>query len=463
MLFLYLYTKPLKIPFYKEKFAKALEDKNFNFVLKGSLSTAITLFFVQGLRFISGVLIGRFYGAEASGRLTLIVTVMGIFAIFINFGVKDALQKLIPEYKEKYNTKTSYSLFLKGNELVFFFSFVSAIILYFISPWLCEYWNEPDMLWLFRISGLFLPFLVLGDLNYFSLRAALKVHTANMSLVIPTIIRVVILLIVTFYFFNTYNPIYLHWTTLCVLPWLFSLIPIYKYFIKPSRTEPTIKTISYQEILSMAFPMLLTYIAFLINNSADVFILKSNQVGTDLVGIYKTCANISMLAATLLVALNTTVQPKITQLFTQNKLQEVQQITQKSSKLIFWISLPVFIILLFFSKHVMWLYGAEFMKGAICLSVLTIGQVINTICGPVAQLLNATGYHKTFRNISFIGAIVSIIISLLLIPTYGILGAAIANTISMIVWNVIATIYIKKTFGFFIGYFPFVQLNKKEQ
>ncbi|MFN8295748.1 MAG: flippase [Chitinophagales bacterium] len=447
----------MKIPFYKEKFEKALEDKNFNFVLKGSLSTAITLFFVQGLRFISGVLIGRFYGAEASGRLTLIVTVMGIFAIFINFGVKDALQKLIPEYKEKYNTKTSYSLFLKGNELVFFFSFISAIILFFISPWLCEYWKEPGMLWLFRISGLFLPFLVLGDLNYFSLRAALKVHTANMSLVIPTIIRVVLLLIVTFYFFNTYNPVYLHWTTLCVLPWLFSLIPIYKYFVKPSRTEPTIKTISYQEILTMAFPMLLTYIAFLINNSADVFLLKSNQIGTDLVGIYKTCANISMLAATLLVALNTTVQPKITQLFTQNKLTEVQQITKKSSKLIFWVSLPVFIILLFFSKYVMWLYGEEFMKGAICLSVLTIGQVINTVCGPVAQLLNATGYHKAFRNISFVGAVVSIIANLLLIPVYGILGAAIANTISMIVWNIIATIYIKKTFGFFIGYFPFIK------
>ncbi len=457
MLFLYLYTKPLKIPFYKEKFEKALEDKNFNFVLKGSLSTAITLFFVQGLRFISGVLIGRFYGAEASGRLTLIVTVMGIFAIFINFGVKDALQKLIPEYKEKYNTKTSYSLFLRGNELVFFFSFICAIILFFISPWLCEYWKEPDMLWLFRISGLFLPFLVLGDLNYFSLRAALKVHTANMSLVIPTIIRVVLLLIITFYFFNTYNPIYLHWTTLCVLPWIFSLIPIYKYFVKPSKTEPTIKSISYQEILTMAFPMLLTYIAFLINNSADVFLLKSNQIGTDLVGIYKTCANISMLAATLLVALNTTVQPKITQLFTQNNLTEVQKITQKSSKLIFWVSLPVFIILLFFSKYVMWLYGEEFMKGAICLSVLTIGQVINTVCGPVAQLLNATGYHKAFRNISFVGAVISIIANLLLIPGYGILGAAIANTISMIAWNLIATIYIKRTFGFFIGYFPFLK------
>lgn len=163
-----------------------------------------------------------------------------------------------------------------------------------------------------------------------------------------------------------------------------------------------LETASHQEVLSVAFPMLMTYAAFLVTNSADVFLLKSYHVGTDMVGIYKTCTNISMLAATLLVALNTTVQPKITQLYTQKNLEEVQRIACKSSKLIFLLSLPVFIILLFFSKYVMWLYGAEFMKGALCLSILTVGQVLNTSCGPVAQLLNATGYHKQFRNISFL-------------------------------------------------------------
>ena len=206
---------------------------------------------------------------------------------------------------------------------------------------------------------------------------------------------------------------------------------------------------------------LMTYAAFLVTNSADVFILKFYGVGTDLVGIYKTCTNISMLAATLLVALNTTVQPKITQLYTQKKLDEVQRIAYKSSKLIFLLSVPVFIILLFFSKYVMWLYGLEFMKGAICLSILTIGQVFNTFCGPVAQLLNATGYHKQFRNISLLGAVLNIAMNLILVPKFGIEGAAIANAISMVLWNIIGTVYIKRTFGFYIVYLPFLNLNKK--
>lgn len=453
---------PSTIQFYKDKLHAALQDKHFGFVLKGSLSTAVSLFFVQGLRFISGVLIGRFYGAEASGRLTLIVTVMGIFSIFINFGVKEALQKLIPEYREKYNLKSAYSVFLKGNQLILLFSIVAAIVLYLIAPWLCSYWDEPDMIGLFRISGLFLPFFVLGDLNYFSLRAALKVHTANMSLILPTVIRLLALLGITFYFFHPNNPIYLHWFTLCLLPWIFSLPPIYKYFHKPAAIEEKQTGIGHKDILNIAFPMLMTYAAFLVSNSADVFILKAYQIGTDKVGIYKTCTNISMLAATLLVALNTTVQPKMTQLYTQKNLVEVQRISVKSSKLIFWLSLPVFVGMLFFSKQVMWLYGKDFSTGALSLSIMTVGQVFNTLCGPVAQLLNATGYHKQFRNISFLGACINILLNLFLVPKYGIEGAAAANAISMIVWNVIGTFYIKRTFGFYIAYLPFLKLNKNK-
>lgn len=451
----------MNIQHYKNKLQYALQDKNFGFVLKGSLSTAITLFFVQGLRFISGVLIGRFYGAEASGRLTLIVTVMGIFSIFINFGIKEALQKLIPEYREKYNHKSAYTVFLKGNILVLYFSVIAALVLYFAAPWLCAYWDEPNMVGLFRLSGLFLPFFVLGDLNYFSLRAALKIHTANMSLVVPTIIRLLALLGITFYCFHPDNPIYLHWATLCILPWLFTLWPVYRFFHQPAVTETKKTEVYNADILSVAFPMLMTYAAFLVSNSADVFILKAYHVGTDSVGVYKTCTNISMLAATLLVALNTTVQPKMTQLYTQKNIVEVERISVKSAKLVFWLSLPVFIVLMFFAKQVMWLYGKDFTMGALSLSIMTVGQVFNTVCGPVAQLLNATGYHKQFRNISFLGAVVNIVLNFILVPHYGIEGAASANAISMIFWNVVGAIYIKKTFGFYIVYIPFVKLNKK--
>lgn len=380
--------------------------------------------------------------------------------MLINFGIKDALQKLIPEYRERYNLKTAYRILQRANRLIIYFSVIGGIFLFVIAPYLSAYWKEPDMLFVFRYSAFFLPFLVLGELNNFSLRALLKAHAANVSLITPTVIRIIILFLITYFYFNSNNPIYLHWTTLCLLPWLFSLIPIYKYFIKPSKEEPILVEVKDKEILAIAYPMFITYAAFLVVNSADVFLLKAFGVGTDQVGIYKTCTNISMLAATFLVALNTTVQPKITQLYTQGQHAEVQRIIQKFAKLIFLLSLPIFLLLFFCSKYIMWLYGSAFMTGAFALSVLTAGQIFNTLCGPVAQLLNATGHHKQFRNISLFGAVMNIFVSLLLIPKYGISGAAFANTISMIAWNIIGVVYIKRKFGYTLMYLPFISNRK---
>lgn len=442
---------------YKEKYKALLQDKNFGFVLKGSLSTALSLFFVQGLRFLTGIIIARYYGAKVSGQLTLVVTVMSMFAIVANFGVKDALQKLIPEYREKYNLRTAYQVFLKGNVLIAIFSAVCMLIMYATSEILSSRWDEPGLEWCFKVSGIFLLFFVLSDLNYFSLRALLKVHVSNILLVVGTVIRMIVLLIMTWFFYNVYNPIQLHWWTLCLLPWLLSLIPIYKYFKKPSADEEVLHTVTYQQILHLAFPMLLTYLSFFLTISVDVFILKFYNISTDHIGIFKTCINISMLASAILISLNTTIQPKITQLYYSDKKDEIARLTQRSSKLMFWLSLPIFIVFLFGSKYVMWLYGHEFIAGALSLSILTIGQIFNTACGPIAQFLNATGYHNSIRNLSFLAVAVNIALNFILIPFYDIEGAAWANAVNVIVWNVAGSIYIKRKFGFHIFYFPFIR------
>jgi O-antigen/teichoic acid export membrane protein len=59
-----------------------------------------------------------------------------------------------------------------------------------------------------------------------------------------------------------------------------------------------------------------------------------------------------------------------------------------------------------------------------------------------------TGNEKAFRNILTVGLIINVVLNLILIPRIGIIGAAIASAISLIVWNILSLIYIKRTFGF---------------
>jgi O-antigen/teichoic acid export membrane protein len=444
----------------RQKINKALEDPNFAFVAKGSFHTLFSMGAIFFLRFISGVIIARFYGAEVSGWLTNLMTFMAVFLILGNFGLKDAMLKLIPEYKERYGLGSAWHIYTKSLALIFGFWIVCMLIMYFLAPAQARGWGVPELTPYFQAGGVFLIFLLLSEFNNFVLRSILKIQTANYNNVVTLVSRVLLIAGLTVFLFRRDNPLILQFLSGCFLAWLISQISIIKHFYLPAKGLDRGPEVSYGIILSVAFPMLFTYLGFFMTNFADAYMLPF-YTSTEMVGIYKTCANVASIAAMGLVAMNTTIQPKISQLYYQGKKEEVMKLCTKFARLIFLMNIPIFAMIIFGSRLMIWLaYGEEFVPGAFALSILAIGQIFNVACGPVAQLLNVTGFHKQFRNISLMGAGVNLLMIILLIPVWGIEGAAVASAISMAVWNIIGTFYIKKKFGYYIAYVPFINLNK---
>ena len=64
------------------------------------------------------------------------------------------------------------------------------------------------------------------------------------------------------------------------------------------------------------------------------------------------------------------------------------------------------------------------------LIILSVGQFFNAYCGSIGYLLNMTGKEKIFKNAILIGAILNIILNFVLIPYWGIIGAAVASAVS---------------------------------
>jgi O-antigen/teichoic acid export membrane protein len=88
------------------------------------------------------------------------------------------------------------------------------------------------------------------------------------------------------------------------------------------------------------------------------------------------------------------------------------------------------------------------------LVLLAIGQFVHSISGATGLFMNMTGNQKALRNIMLIAAVLNIGINIILIPSLGIYGAAIAAMVSLIAWNITTLIYIKMKFGKTTGYFP---------
>jgi O-antigen/teichoic acid export membrane protein len=173
------------------------------------------------------------------------------------------------------------------------------------------------------------------------------------------------------------------------------------------------------------------------------------------VGYYSIAVKLATLTAFVLQAINTMAAPKFSELYHTGKMDELFHVARKSTKLIFWTTIPILVVLVLFGKPILGLlFGRDFTVAYPAMVLLIVGQFANSISGSTGNFMNMTGRQKIFRNIIFLSALINIVLCFVLIPRFGINGAAFAGMISLSFWNIYTLIYIKIHFGSSIGYIP---------
>ena len=110
------------------------------------------------------------------------------------------------------------------------------------------------------------------------------------------------------------------------------------------------------------------------------------------------------------------------------------------------------------SKIVLSYFGKEFLLGHNILIILVFGQIINAATGSVGIFLNMTGNQKVLRNIIIATAVFVVMGYYLVIPIYGMLGAAIISVIGTTILNVFSAIYVYRKLQYVTFYIPFLKL-----
>jgi O-antigen/teichoic acid export membrane protein len=98
---------------------------------------------------------------------------------------------------------------------------------------------------------------------------------------------------------------------------------------------------------------------------------------------------------------------------------------------IFAISLGI--VLIFWGKGVLSIFGEEFIAAHSALIALVIGRLAHVAFGPGPLLLSMTGHERTVATIMVLAVLGNIAANLILIPIFGILGAAVVSASTIIV------------------------------
>jgi len=177
------------------------------------------------------------------------------------------------------------------------------------------------------------------------------------------------------------------------------------------------------------------------------------------VGIYSTAFRFSEFIPFILVAIDAVLAPVISKLFTGGKMEELQILVTKHTRLAFLVALPILLIFIILGKWVLWPFGYEFLDAKISLIILCLGQFTYVLVGPVGYLLMMTGQERWLVYITGLTVFLNFILNLFWIPEYGIDGAAYATSISLLLWNVLMAIAVHKNLKIKIGLRIFTKLS----
>lgn len=176
------------------------------------------------------------------------------------------------------------------------------------------------------------------------------------------------------------------------------------------------------------------------------------------VAIYDIALKVSALSSLALLAINAYVGPRISELFSAGKTSELKKLIETCSMYCFWISLLLALVGIVLGPYILGFYGDEFLAGVVSLRLVLVAQFLSAMCGPVSLVLQMTNNQSLFQRIYGAALIVHLILNVLLIPQFGLNGAAVATLISLGVWNFFASLAVYKKLNIRTIHYPFKRL-----
>lgn len=384
----------------------------------------ILIYFLRGFSVLSAFMLNIFlsniFGPNEFGIYAVISSSIMIASVFCRFGTDTLSLRYIPNFiniSDIRNIKKFHSYSIVVISVISTILMISTLVYVYI-----VYYNTK--LFYIYLVGIFIVPVYSLLYNYTFFLLAMKEFIYSQSLfgiIRPLIIALLCLL---FYFaMNDHDAIYI--VASDIISTIIVCVACYFLFIsKLSNKNETVNRIVRSKVyLKEGFSMTIISSAQLILARSDVVIVGI-ILGPQVAGLYFAASQLSGIVKFFIQSAEQVLAPNISRIYYSDKRRGLQKYISKTVIFLCAITIPVILLILYFGKFLLSLYGDEFIETYNILIVLSLSNFIIVFFGPVGFLLSMTGQHRVASLISVLSASMNIILSIILIPLYGPIGAA---------------------------------------
>lgn len=416
-------------------------------IKRQGIKNMITGYIGMAIGFVNLILVQPYFlTKEELGLTRLLYSFSLLVAMFVPLGIGNATIKFFPAFKDKAKNHHGFFAFMNLFPLIGFFG--SGLLLWFSKDFIFNQYRAESPLFIEYFDYVF-PLIFFN-----SFIAVLSVYcNANYKSTIPSFLNDVVVRMMTIALVSVY---FLKWMNLdqfiacftgiyalqmmILLGYIFSFDkPGFKIDWKVIREKKMKDVIQYGMILWFAG------IASLGLKYFDS-IMIAKYMPLAFVGIYSVAAFIPTVIDAPLNALERIASSKISFAWADNDHDQIKQIYRKSSLYLFLLGGGLFLMINVNIHTLLRFLPEGYETGEWVVMIISLGTLYNMATGLNAPVLFNSDKFRYGAFFLILLAVVVLVMQMILIPKYGITGAAMATSLAGFIYNTLLLFSVWKFF-----------------
>ena len=387
------------------------------------------------IQFVIGIITARYLGPSNYGIITYVASYIAFFTSIVSFGLNGVIVNELVQNVEEEGEILGTAILLRFI-IGILSSFSVAIIIGFSEGYDSQ----------FFIVGLLmavqLPFTSFDTINYWYQSKLLSKYTVivqNVSFIFVALYNIYIIL--------SRKPIeYFAITT--TLNIILMAVAFYYSYKSKSTTPLLFSEYYFKRLLRQCFPFVLANLMIQIYTQTDKIMIRTLLGSTEMVGVYAVCTTISHMISIIPSALIDSGRPIVMELKAKSSIYYDIRLRQLIAGVV-WISFLYSLFVTLLSPQILQLlYGSAYISGSTCLKIIVWYTIFSYLGGIRSIWLICEKKNMFVFWLSMMGAITNVLFNFILIPRYGIEGAAVATLLTQMLANLVFPSFFKDTRGF---------------
>lgn len=215
------------------------------------------------------------------------------------------------------------------------------------------------------------------------------------------------------------------------------------------KVPPGPKQYDVKTWLGVSAPMFVVEGFYLLLTYVDILALE--HFGTpDQVAVYYAAARLLAIVAFVYFAIASAATHKFTRYHVAGDKERLASFFTETIRWTFWPSLAACALILAFGHPLLALFGDKFTAGYDVMFILAAGMLARAAVGPAERLLNMLGERRQCALVYAVAFSINLCLCVVLIPRFGIEGAAMSITAAMIFESIMLYAVAKRRLGFHV-------------